>query len=245
MLVRLAWHAAGTYDKKDGSGGSNGATMRHKPESAHGANAGLDKARALLEKVKAKHPGISYADLWSLAGVCAIQQMGGPTIPWRAGRSDSPAEKCTPDGRLPDASQSQDHLRGVFGRMGFSDAEIVALSGAHSLGRCHKDRSGFEGPWTNAPTTFSNEYFRLLVEEKWVERKWSGPRQFEDEKTKKLMMLPTDIALTADKEFAKTVAIYARDGEAFKRDFAKVFVKLGELGVKFPEGTKVQTFKTV
>ena len=151
--------------------------MRHSPESDHGANAGLKVARDLLEKVKAKHSKISYADLWSLAGVVAIQEMGGPTLRWRPGRSDSPAEKCTPDGRLPDAAKGNDHLRSIFGRMGFTDTEIVALSGAHSLGRCHTDRSGFSGPWTRAPTTFSNEYFKLLLSEKWVEKKWSGPKQ--------------------------------------------------------------------
>jgi catalase (peroxidase I) len=57
--------------------------------------------------------------------------------------------------------QAQDHLRIIFNRMGFNDQEIVALSGAHALG-CHTDRSGFEGPWQFSPTTFSNEYFRLL-----------------------------------------------------------------------------------
>lgn len=47
--------------------------------------------------------------------------------------------------------------------MGFNDAETVALIGAHAVGRCHTDRSGHWGPWTNAETTFSNEYFRLLL----------------------------------------------------------------------------------
>ena len=51
--------------------------------------------------------------------------------------------------------------------MGFTDREIVALLGAHALGRCHTDRSGYWGPWTFAENTFSNEYFRLLVEERW------------------------------------------------------------------------------
>lgn len=41
LLVRLAWHASGTFDAKSGTGGSNGATMRFAPESGHGANAGL------------------------------------------------------------------------------------------------------------------------------------------------------------------------------------------------------------
>jgi catalase (peroxidase I) len=45
VLVRLAWHACGTYDIKTKTGGSNGATMRFAPESTDGANAGLDKAR--------------------------------------------------------------------------------------------------------------------------------------------------------------------------------------------------------
>jgi cytochrome c peroxidase len=52
VLVRLAWHASGTYDKETGTGGSNGATMRFHPESGHGANAGLVAARDFLEPIK-------------------------------------------------------------------------------------------------------------------------------------------------------------------------------------------------
>lgn len=52
VLLRLAWHASGTYDKETGTGGSNGATMRFHPESNHGANAGLIAARDFLEPVK-------------------------------------------------------------------------------------------------------------------------------------------------------------------------------------------------
>ena len=55
--------------------------------------------------------------------------------------------------------------------MGFDDRGIVALSGAHAVGRCHTDRSGFWGPWTHAENTMSNEYFRLLFEEKWTPKK--------------------------------------------------------------------------
>jgi cytochrome c peroxidase len=74
--------------------------------------------------------------------------------------------------------------------MGFNDQEIVALVGAHALGRCHPDRSGFEGPWTFSPTTFTNDYYKLLFDEKWVWRKWNGPKQLADKKTGTLMMLP-------------------------------------------------------
>lgn len=46
--------------------------------------------------------------------------------------------------------------RDIFYRMGFTDKEIVALSGAHSLGRAHPDRSGFDGAWTKEPLIFDN-----------------------------------------------------------------------------------------
>lgn len=93
----------------------------------------------------------------------AIKEMGGPEIPWEGGRTDFDNETfCPPRGLLPDATKAADHLREVFGRMGFNDQEIVALSGAHSLGRCHTVNSGFEGPWTVSPTKFSATYYRMV-----------------------------------------------------------------------------------
>ena len=246
VFVRLAWHAAGTYDKNAGDGGSDGSTMRFKPESDWGANAGLHLARAKLEVVKAKHPEISYADLWSFAGTVAIVEMGGPETlinlknwsGWRPGRVDSlDGRPALPDGRLPDGDGRQhtdkpaDHLRDIFYRMGFNDKEIVCLSGAHALGRCHSDRSGWSGPWTRAPTTFSTEYFRLLLEEKWTVKKWKGPLQYEDP-SGELMMLPTDLALVQDAKMKAYVEEYAKDEAKFFKDFHKAWIKLQELGVK-------------
>ncbi|KAI9751637.1 MAG: heme peroxidase [Chaenotheca gracillima] len=233
VLVRLAWHCSGTYDKDTGTGGSNGATMRFAPENDHGANAGLKAAQDFLEPVKEMFPWISYSDLWTLSGVCAIQEMQGPSVPWRPGRQDRDEAACTPDGRLPDGSKEQSHLRGIFGRMGFDDREIVALSGAHALGRCHTDRSGFEGPWTFSPTVVTNDYYKLLQDEKWNWRKWNGPKQYQDGTTKTLMMLPTDMALVKDKAFKKHVDRYAKDNDVFFNEFRDVLVKLLELGVPF------------
>ena len=230
VLVRLAWHAAGTYDKVTKTGGSDGATMRFCPEKHHGANAGLQVARDVLEPIKAKNPAISYADLWTLAGVVAIEEAAGPVIPWRPGRSDKPdGSHCPPDGRLPDASKGASHVRDVFYRMGFNDQEIVALIGAHALGRCHADRSGFSGPWTKSPTMFSNDFFRELVDQKWTPKKWNGPLQYEDA-SGELMMLPADLAFLQDPEFRKFVEIYAKDEGRFFADFSKAFAKLLELG---------------
>ncbi|CAG8507340.1 9255_t:CDS:2 [Ambispora leptoticha] len=243
VLLRLAWHSSGTYDKETGTGGSNGATMRFAQEGGYGANAGLNVARDKLEKIKEKNPEISYSDLWTLAGVVAVQELGGPTIPWRPGRADVDASFTTPDGRLPDASQGAKHIRDIFYRMGFDDREIVALCGAHALGRCHPTRSGFDGPWTFSPTVFTNDFFKELLNKKWVEKKWKGPKQYVDKQTGDLMMLPADLAFIQDKSFRQWVEKYAKDEQLFFKDFADAFRKLLELGVPFTGNEKVYTFK--
>ncbi|KAL3484334.1 heme peroxidase [Aspergillus germanicus] len=202
VVLRLSWHASGTYDKTTGTGGK-------------------------------MFPWISYSDLWTLAGVTAVQELGGPTVPWRPGRHDAQSTACTPDGRLPNAAKGPSHLRDIFYRMGFDDREIVALSGAHALGRAHTDRTGYEGPWDFSPTVFTNEFFRLLVEEEWLKRVWDGPLQYTDNTTKTLMMLPTDMALVEDDGFRPHVERYAKDSDVFFQEFADAYVKLLELGVPF------------
>jgi len=236
-FVRLAWHASGTYSKQDHTGGSDGATIRFNPEAGYGANAGLDKAKAWLEKVKKGNPDITYADLYTLAGVVAIEAMNGPKVNWRPGRKDAvDGSKCTPDGRLPDADKGNDkdttqHVRDIFYRMGFNDREIVALIGAHCLGRAHKENSGYDGPWTKMPTVFTNEFFTELMNSKWEKKKWNGPLQYADPRDE-LMMLPADMIFLKDPEFRKYVELYAKDQDAFFKDFASAFQKLTELGVK-------------
>lgn len=244
-LVRLAWHASGTFCQKTGTGGSAGGRMKFEPECAWGANAGLAEARAAMEEIAACAE-ISRADAYTLGGVVAIEAMGGPAVPWRVGRSDArDGTSSPPDGRLPNADMGQikatiAHIREIFYRMGLTDQEIVALSGAHAIGRCHTDASGYWGPWTYAETTFSNEYFRLLLEETWTLKTshqgapWTGPDQFETPDGK-LMMLPSDMALIWDKEFRQHVQVYAKDEDKFFADFSSAFAKMLEFGCKFPE----------
>lgn len=73
LLALCVARAAASPDARGRAGGSNGATMRFAPESACGANAGLDKARALLDPIHAKFPGMSVADLWQVClGQCDV-----------------------------------------------------------------------------------------------------------------------------------------------------------------------------
>ena len=181
----------------------------------------------LRVKVKQNHPELSHADIWVAAGAAAVEFSGGPKIEVRCGRSDAPnGQKCPAHGRLPDASQGAQHLRDVFHRMGFDDRAIVCLSGAHTMGRCHKTRSGFDGPWTRTPLKFDNMYFKHLLAEEWVERKWDGPLQYEDKATGELMMLPTDLCLLSDPLFRPWVEKYAADEQLFFDDFARDYAAL-------------------
>lgn len=177
---------------------SNYATMRFEPEALHGANNGLNIARSLLEKIKAKYPWISYGDLWTLAGVCAVQvshqlYMLGTFLNnlsiyrrCKARRSHGGLVASTASRRMRrqtvvfltqlkvpitsvryvylthSASEQSSHIiqstrystvwgeqikeahifiaLSFFSLYSFNDQEIVALVGAHALGRCHPDR---------------------------------------------------------------------------------------------------------
>jgi len=234
ILVRLAWHDAGTFCVKTKTGGSRAAQRFATGESQHGANAGLGIARGLLEPLVNKYCtptyNVSIADLWALAGNTAISAAGGPDIPFQFGRRDicGPSE-CVEEGRLPDGDKGLDHLRGVFGRMGFSDAEIVALSGAHTLGSCHADRSGFEGPWTADPHKFDNAYFADIVNKKWVPNKSSkGCPQLKNggDARDETMMLTTDYCLFEREETKGLVLKFAKDQKAFFEAFGPAWTKL-------------------
>lgn len=211
-------------------------------EADHGANAGLQIAVDLLAPFKEKFPHFSNADIWSLAAVVAIKELGGPTISWRAGRPDARGLDSAPEGRLPDATQGCPHLRDVFYKMGFNDQDIVALSGAHAIGMCHGDRSGFVGPWTVSPLVMNNDFYRNLVNMKW--EKTTQANGLEVYKTKAqngIIMLPTDVALLQDEKMVAWVELYAADKQRWEQDFASAFTKLQELGV--PAFHKGETYK--
>ncbi|XP_042516002.1 LOW QUALITY PROTEIN: probable L-ascorbate peroxidase 6, chloroplastic/mitochondrial [Macadamia integrifolia] len=247
ILVRIGWHDSGTYDKNieewPQRGGANGS-LRFEIELKHAANAGLVNALKLLQPVKDKYPGVTYADLFQLASATAVEEAGGPKIPMKYGRVDiSEPEQCPPEGKLPDAGPPSPagHLRDVFYRMGFGDKDIVALSGAHTLGRSRPERSGWgkpvtkytkDGPgapgghsWTVQWLKFDNSYFKDIKE-----------RRDED-----LLVLPTDAVIFEDPTFKVYAEKYAEDQEAFFNDYAESHAKLSNLGAKFdpPEGFSI------
>jgi L-ascorbate peroxidase len=257
ILLRTGFHDAGTYDRSTKKGGAIGAT-HFAATYNHANNAGLPTAVELLGPIKDAHPLVSWADLFQMASAVAVELAGGPKIPLQYGRVDASRPDASDPGNLPAAAPEHgsktfhdgsatpaQHLRRVFGeRMGLSDRDIVALSGAHTLGRAKPSRSGFGKEqtkytevkgmgtpggqsWTAEWLTFSNDYFVEVMRAK------------EGRGDPDLLVLPTDAAVFDDPAFAEVGAEFARDKQAFFRDYATAHVRMSELGVTWAPGTPV------
>ncbi|KAG6772805.1 hypothetical protein POTOM_024227 [Populus tomentosa] len=186
-VLRLVFHDAGTFEMDGNSGGMNGSIVYEleRPENA-GLKKSLKACTQFLTKQRVKWMQynkifpllVSWADMIAVAGAEAVSVCGGPTIPVQLGRLDS----LEPDaeGKLPRESLDAPGLKQNFKRKGLSTQELVALSGAHTLGS-----KGFGSPFV-----FDNSYYKILLEKPW---KSSGGMS-------SMVGLPSDHALVEDDE---------------------------------------------
>ncbi|GFP87809.1 putative l-ascorbate peroxidase 6 [Phtheirospermum japonicum] len=147
-------------------------------------------------------------DLIAVAGAEAVLVCGGPKIPVRLGRVD--ATVPDPDGKLPEESLNAAAMKQFFQKKGFSTQELVALSGAHTLGS-----KGFGNP-----VVFDNSYYKILLEKPWSS---SGGMS-------SMIGLPSDRALVEDDECIRWITKYANDQDLFFEDFKNVYTKLVNTG---------------
>ncbi|CAI9096651.1 OLC1v1032845C1 [Oldenlandia corymbosa var. corymbosa] len=210
-VLRLVFHDAGTFDINEKTGGMNGSIVNEldRPE-----NKGLKKSVKILEKAKAQievQCPVSWADVIAVAGAEAVSICEGPTISVQLGRMDSLVPD--PEGKLPEESLDAPALKQCFQNKGFSVQELVALSGAHTLG----------GKGFGNPTVFDNSYFKILLEKPWLSSAGMSS----------MIGLPSDRALADDDECLRWISKYADNQELFFDDFKNVYIKLVNTGAKW------------
>jgi catalase (peroxidase I) len=256
-LIRLAFHDAATFEyspktltkPKMVTGGANGS-IRYEIERSE--NRGMGRSLGLLENIydQGGYQSIfSIADAIALLGAVAVEASGGPVIPVRMGRGDQdyadpeylrlPVKKATSRSKvektLPSAGLDSVGLRLYFGRLGLSEAEFVALSGSHGLGR-HVSLLGMPKPClknltrtclenapvllpfvTNSVDKFDNSYFSALL--RWNEN------QVE---LGEVAFIPTDVDLVVDQGLRRHVQRFAKDQDDFFRVYTNAYQKLVE-----------------
>jgi catalase (peroxidase I) len=247
-FIRLAWHCAGTFMEETGHGGCDGGRIRFPPESEWADNAGLitsdgDGRVATLEQLRPVKErfgeSLSWADLIILSGDVAIEQMGGPQLGFCGGRPDE-ADGARSHGLRTDmiyvdaGNTDAAEIREAFSNMGMNDRETIALiAGGHTFGRCHTGRSGFEGAWTQTPSTWSNLYIENLLGKTWERVTLeNGLPQFRVQGAEPgspdadLMMLVADEALKHDDAYMAILEEYRADNELLKAEFGAAWQKL-------------------
>ena len=259
-LVRLAFHDATTLERTPGqiTGGPNGSIEY---ELDWSDNRALSKPLKLVQQARQRvvaHTNnnqhntlhLSLADAIALAGATGVEHAGGPFIPIRLGRIDvdhadpyflrQPLQMTTERSRvtstMPSAGLDSDGLRLYFGqRLHLSQAEWVALSGIHGLGRhvtllgmpkdclrnltrvCLEDAPKSLPFVTSSVDRFSNAYFQFLIQ--WFNRQV----QLGD-----VAFIPTDVALVVDKGLRWHVQQFARNPTLFSKTFVRAYQKLVE-----------------
>lgn len=210
-ILRFAFHDAGTWDAVKATGGANGSLPLEltRPENA----GGLKYAWSIIQGARSAAaasgaPALTVADTIQLAGAVAVAKTGGPSIPVPLGRPD--AKKADPGGQLPALTLDAAGLRELFGRNGYSVEQIVALSGAHTLGssRANPPKGAALSP---TPTKFDTSYFQAVLKGKGV--------------------FPSDNALMSDPEMAALVKRFAKDKKAFFKAFSEAYVAMGTKGL--------------
>jgi catalase (peroxidase I) len=229
LLSTLAWQCASTFRATDYAGGCNGARIRFAPQKDWGVNKGMDAVLKLLKPVKDANPSLTWADLIVLAGTVANDFAAGApynTFKFCPGRSDAANGKGMEPLKPRIYNTVLIAVRDNMRVMGLTPREMVALS-ARLRSPTQQQRLGYTAKtWTTNPGVLSNQYFKTLLLEDWQKVVSGAGKEEYKAVGKTLYMMPSDLVLKWDAEFAAIAQEYASDNTEFKKAFASAWTKV-------------------
>eukprot|EP00803_Ostreobium_quekettii_P004240 evm.model.scf_428.2 EVM.evm.TU.scf_428.2 scf_428:22872-24928(-) len=212
-LLRAAFHDAGTFNAKDGSiqTGANGSLQyeEKQPQNA-GLKPGIDVLVDLHQDLKKMNCPVTMADLIQIAGAESVAIAGGPKIKVPIGRMDVTEGSNDVMTQLPSPGNTAKELIDLFEGNTYTTQDLVALSGAHTIGKARffpKTPPELEG----TPKTFDNVYYKELL---------NGEGAF-----------PSDRALVSNPTTKAIVETFASDKSAFFKAFEDAYLKMGMKGI--------------
>jgi len=240
QMVEAAWASASTFRNSDNRGGANGARIRLEPQRSWAANAGVEKAIAVYEKISAD-TGVSLADVIVLAGGVAIESACSVEVPFAAGRGDATQEQTDVDSfnlLEPRADGFRNYLEKEFS----VSPEEMMLDRAQLLGLTPVEMTVLYGGLralgvSKAGTTFvgagrlDNTWFKTLLsmDVKW-EKTGSNSYVARDRKTGAEVRTATrtDLVFGSNSELRAIAEVYAQDDNnaKFVCDFISAWNKV-------------------
>lgn len=214
--IRSAFHEAGTFDRRDFTGGSDGSLRfeLHFPE-----NVGVNPIVDFCENFVRKHNGVSFADTIMFGGKFAVEVCQGPIINWNFGRID--ATGPNPRGKLPNPGDNIQRSLDIFvNRMGFTKDETVALIlGGHSVARINlvfsfNNKPGFTD---STPHLLDNVIFKEIIHNNITN----------------VIQIPADKNLLKDNDMKLFIDTFASNDDLFRIRFKSAFEKMINLGSRF------------
>ncbi|GIL88360.1 hypothetical protein Vretifemale_16333 [Volvox reticuliferus] len=227
LFATLAWQCASNFRQTDYTGGCNGARIRFAPQKDWPQNVAMDRVLAVLAPIKASFPSLTYADLIVLAGSTALTDAKAHKIKFCGGRSDAnPNETPFPFQPPRVFGNKLVQLKDNALVMGLTLREMVAQQ-ARLRSPSQQRRLGYSGSWTENPSLLTNDYFKVLLNNDWVNTT-SAAGQLEMKAVGKegIYMMPTDLAVKWDPASAAIAQEFATDSTAFLAAFASGWNKL-------------------
>ncbi|KAL1370902.1 hypothetical protein HN51_001104 [Arachis hypogaea] len=238
---------------------STGANQAEKDHSDNLSLAGdgfdtVIKAKAAVDAVPQCRNKVSCADILALAARDVVVLAGGPSYTVELGRFDGLVSRASDvNGRLPQPGFNLNQLNSLFAANGLTQTDMIALSGAHTLGFSHCNRFSNRIYSTPVDPTLNKQYAAQLQQmcprnvdpRIAINMDPNTPRTFDNFYYKNLQngqgLFTSDQILFADQRSRPTVNSFASNANVFNSNFVAAMTKLGRVGVKTARNGKIRT----